>query len=42
MIRRETMVSSRHYMVYTFADFNEEIRIEPPVPSEAPAATPAP
>ena len=41
-IRRETMVSSRHYMVYTFADFNADIRIEPPAPRQGPPATPVP
>jgi methionine-rich copper-binding protein CopC len=42
MIRRETMVSNRHYMVYSFGDLNEEIRIEPPVPEDGLSATPVP
>ncbi|MGI9253841.1 MAG: copper resistance CopC family protein, partial [Thermomicrobiales bacterium] len=43
-IRRETMVSQRHYMVYTFADFNGDIRIDAPAERKGPpaAATPSP
>lgn len=37
-IRREAMVSTRHYMVYTFSDFNADIRIEPPDAPQGPAA----
>ncbi len=50
-IRRETMVSQRHYMVYTFGDFNEPLGITPPAERAGPpgpsssgnaAATPTP
>jgi hypothetical protein len=44
-IRREAMVSQRHYMIYTFIDLNREIRIDPPAERQGPpgaAATPVP
>ncbi|MFM9106784.1 MAG: copper resistance protein CopC [Chloroflexota bacterium] len=42
-IRREAMVSQRHYMIYTFADFDQPLGITPPAERTGPpAGTPAP
>jgi hypothetical protein len=40
-VRREAMVSDRHYMVYGYSDFDASLGIAPPVAATAPAATPA-
>ena len=40
-VRREAMVSTRHYMVYGYSDFDAPLGITPPVDVTAPAATPA-
>jgi hypothetical protein len=42
-VRREAMVSTRHYMVYEYSDFDAPLDIAPPVaasPATTPAATP--
>ncbi len=39
-VRREAMVSNRHYMVYEYRDFDAAFEIAPPI-TPAPAATPA-
>ena len=40
-VRREAMVSTRHYMVYGYSDFDAPLGITPPVDVSAPAVTPA-
>jgi len=40
-VRREAMVSTRHYMVYGYSDFDAPPNITPPVAPSAPAVTPA-
>jgi copper transport protein len=40
-VRREAMVSTRHYMVYSYTDFDAPPNITPPVNVSAPAVTPA-
>jgi hypothetical protein len=40
-VRREAMVSVRHYMVYGYSDFDAPPNITPPVNVSAPAVTPA-
>ena len=40
-LRREAMVSTRHYMVYSYSDFNAPPGITPPVNVLAPAVTAA-
>ncbi len=39
-VRREAMISTHHYMVTEYRDFNAPLTIEPPVAGPAPAATP--
>ena len=40
-VRREAMVSTRHYMVYGYSDFDAPLGITPPVDVTAPAVAPA-
>ena len=40
-VRREAMVSTRHYMVYGYSDFDAPLGITPPVDVTAPSVTPA-
>jgi methionine-rich copper-binding protein CopC len=40
-LRREAMVSTRHYMVYGYSDFDAPTGIVPPVDDRTPAVTPA-
>jgi hypothetical protein len=40
-VRREAMVSTRHYMVYGYSDFDAPLGITPPADVTAPAVTPA-
>jgi copper transport protein len=40
-VRREAMVSTRHYMVYGYSDFDAPLGITPPVDVTAPAVIPA-
>ena len=40
-VRREVMVSTRHYMVYGYSDFDAPLGITPPVDVMAPAVIPA-
>ena len=40
-VRREAMVSTGHYMVYEYSDFDAPLNITPPVVPSAPAVTPA-
>ena len=40
-VRREAMVSTRHYMVYGYSDFDAPLGIAPPVDVTRPAATSA-
>jgi copper transport protein len=40
-LRREAMVSTRHYMVYSYSDFDAPTGIVPPIDDRAPAVTPA-
>jgi copper transport protein len=40
-VRREAMVSTRHYMVYGYSDFDAPLAITPPIDTSAPPATPA-
>ncbi len=39
-VRRETMISSRHYLVTEYRDFNAPLGIEPPVAERTPIGTP--
>jgi methionine-rich copper-binding protein CopC len=40
-VRREAMVSTRHYMVHGYSDFDAPLGITPPVDVTTPAVTPA-
>jgi hypothetical protein len=40
-VRREAMVSTRHYMVYGYSDFDAPLEIAPPIDVPVPQVTPA-
>jgi copper transport protein len=40
-VRREAMVSTRHYMVYGYSDFDAPLAITPPIDASAPAVPPS-
>jgi hypothetical protein len=40
-VRREAMISTRHYMVYAYTDFDVPLDIPPPIAALLPTGTPA-
>jgi hypothetical protein len=40
-VQREAMISTRHYMVYGYSDFDAPLGITPPVDITSPADAPA-